>query len=118
MAHREPPGRNRGPDGNCDLNEFYLYYDILAHVPAKADPGHDPGWMDTSSPLEVENAALRHQLVVLRCKLRGVADLLVGRRSACRPGLDFASAGQAADSDSGRTYRTYRPFDCADQATS
>ena len=32
-----------------------------------------------------------------------VADLFVGRRSAGRPGLDFASVGQASDSDSGRT---------------
>jgi hypothetical protein len=32
-----------------------------------------------------------------------VADLSVGRRSAGRPGLDFASVGQASDSDSGRT---------------
>ena len=33
----------------------------------------------------------------------GVADLFVGRRSAGRPGLDFASVGQASDSGSGRT---------------
>jgi hypothetical protein len=32
-----------------------------------------------------------------------VADFFVGRRSASRPGLDFASVGQASDSDSGRT---------------
>ena len=32
-----------------------------------------------------------------------VADLFVGRRSAGRPGLDFASVGQASDSGSGRT---------------
>ena len=32
-----------------------------------------------------------------------VADFFVGRRSAGRPGLDFASVGQASDSDSGRT---------------
>jgi hypothetical protein len=32
-----------------------------------------------------------------------VADLFVGRRSAGRPGLDFASVGQAFDSGSGRT---------------
>ena len=43
-----------------------------------------------------------------------VADLFVGRRSADRPGLDFASVGQASDSGSGRTYRTYRPVDSAD----
>ena len=38
-----------------------------------------------------------------------VADLFVGRRSAGRPGLDFASVGQASDSGSGRTWRTNRP---------
>src|ERR1700682_6245885 len=43
-----------------------------------------------------------------------VADLLVGRRSAVRPGLDFASVGQASDSGSGRTWRTSRPVDSAD----
>ena len=32
-----------------------------------------------------------------------VAALFVGRRSAGRPGLDFASVGQASDSGSGRT---------------
>jgi hypothetical protein len=32
-----------------------------------------------------------------------VADLFVGRCSAGRPGLDFASVGQASDSGSGRT---------------
>ena len=32
-----------------------------------------------------------------------VADLFIGRRSAGRPGLDFASVGQASDSGSGRT---------------
>lgn len=32
-----------------------------------------------------------------------VADLFVGRHSAGRPGLDFASVGQAYDSGSGRT---------------
>ena len=32
-----------------------------------------------------------------------VADLFVDRRSAGRPGLDFASVGQAYDSGSGRT---------------
>ena len=32
-----------------------------------------------------------------------VADLFVGRRSAGRPGLDFASVRQAPDSGSGRT---------------
>ena len=32
-----------------------------------------------------------------------VADLFVGRRSAGRPGLDFASVSQASDSGSGRT---------------
>ena len=32
-----------------------------------------------------------------------VAALFVDRRSAGRPGLDFASVGQASDSDSGRT---------------
>ena len=32
-----------------------------------------------------------------------VAYLFVGRRSAGRPGLDFASVGQASVSDSGRT---------------
>ena len=31
------------------------------------------------------------------------ADLFVDRRSAGRPGLDFASVGQAYDSGSGRT---------------
>jgi hypothetical protein len=31
------------------------------------------------------------------------ADLFVGRRSAGRPGLDFASVGQASDSGSRRT---------------
>jgi hypothetical protein len=35
-----------------------------------------------------------------------VAALFVGRRSAGRPGLDFASVGQASDSSSGRTWRT------------
>ena len=43
-----------------------------------------------------------------------VADLFVGRRSAGRPGLDFASVGQASDSGSGRTLRTNRPVDSAD----
>ena len=43
-----------------------------------------------------------------------VADLFVGRHSAGRPGLDFASVGQASDSVSGRTYRTCRPVDSAD----
>src|SRR6478672_377358 len=43
-----------------------------------------------------------------------VADLFVGRHSAGRPGLDFASVGQASASVSGRTYRTYRPVDSAD----
>src|SRR5882672_12120789 len=43
-----------------------------------------------------------------------VADLFVGRHSAGRPGLDFASVGQAADSDSGRTWRTNRSVDSAD----
>ena len=38
-----------------------------------------------------------------------VADLFVGRRSAGRPGLDFASVGQASDWGSGRTCRTNRP---------
>jgi glycosidase len=33
----------------------------------------------------------------------GAADLFVDRRSAGRPGLDFASVGQANDSGSGRT---------------
>ena len=32
-----------------------------------------------------------------------VSALFVGRRSADRPGLDFASVGQASDSGSGRT---------------
>ena len=32
-----------------------------------------------------------------------VAYLFVGRRSAGRPGLDFASVGHASDSGSGRT---------------
>ena len=32
-----------------------------------------------------------------------VADLFVGRRPAGRPGLDFASVGQASDSGSART---------------
>jgi hypothetical protein len=40
-----------------------------------------------------------------------VADLFVGRRSAGRPGLDFASVGQASDSGS---WRTNRPVDSAD----
>ena len=43
-----------------------------------------------------------------------VADLLVGRRPAGRPGLDFASVGHASDSVSGRTWRTYRPVGSAD----
>ena len=43
-----------------------------------------------------------------------VADLFVGRRSAGRPGLDFASVGQASDSGSGRTERTNRSVDSAD----
>src|SRR5438093_6062854 len=43
-----------------------------------------------------------------------VADLFVGRRSAGRPGLDFASVGQASDSGSGRTWRTNHPVDSAD----
>ena len=42
-----------------------------------------------------------------------VADLFVGRRSAGRPGLDFASVGQASDSGSGQTWRTNRPVDSA-----
>jgi hypothetical protein len=42
-----------------------------------------------------------------------VADLFVGRRSAGRPGLDFASVGQASGSGSGRTWRTNRPVDSA-----
>jgi hypothetical protein len=44
----------------------------------------------------------------------GVADLFVGRRPASRPGLDFASVGQASDTVSGRTWRTIRPVDSAD----
>ena len=32
-----------------------------------------------------------------------VADLFVARRFAGRPGLDFASVGQASDAGSGRT---------------
>jgi hypothetical protein len=43
-----------------------------------------------------------------------VADLFVSRRSAGRPGLDFASVGQASDSGSGWTWRTNRPVDSAD----
>src|ERR1700722_9340969 len=43
-----------------------------------------------------------------------VAALFVGRRSAGRPGLDFASVGQASDSGSGRTWRTNRPVDSVD----
>ena len=43
-----------------------------------------------------------------------VADLFVGRRCAGRPGLDFASVGQASDSGSGRTWWTNRPVDSAD----
>ena len=43
-----------------------------------------------------------------------VADLFVGRHSAGRPGLDFASVGQASDSGSGLTWRTNRPIDSAD----
>ena len=43
-----------------------------------------------------------------------VAALFVGRRSAGRPGLDFASVGQASDSGSGRTWRTNCPVDSAD----
>jgi hypothetical protein len=43
-----------------------------------------------------------------------VADLFVDRRSAGRPGLNFASVGQASDSGSGRTWRTNRPVDSAD----
>jgi hypothetical protein len=42
------------------------------------------------------------------------ADLFVDRRSAGRPGLDFASVGQASDSGSGRILRTNRPIDSAD----
>jgi hypothetical protein len=42
-----------------------------------------------------------------------VAALFVGRGSAGRPGLDFASVGQASDSASGRTWRTNRPADSA-----
>jgi hypothetical protein len=45
-----------------------------------------------------------------------VVDLFVGRRSAGRPGLNFASVGQASDSGSGRTWRTNRPVDSADHA--
>jgi hypothetical protein len=44
----------------------------------------------------------------------GVADLFVGRHSAGRPGLDFASVGQASDAVSGRTYRSCRPVGSAD----
>jgi hypothetical protein len=43
-----------------------------------------------------------------------IADLFVGRHSAGRSGLDFSSVGQASDSVSGRTWRTYRPVDSAD----
>ena len=43
-----------------------------------------------------------------------VAALFVGRRSAGRPGLDFAFVGEAFDSVSGRTWRTNRPVDSAD----
>jgi hypothetical protein len=45
-----------------------------------------------------------------------VADLFVSRRSAGRPGLDFASVGQASDSGSGWTWRTNRPVDSADHS--
>src|SRR6185312_13753378 len=44
----------------------------------------------------------------------GVADLFVDRGSAGRPGLNFASVGQASDSGSGRTWRANRPVDSAD----
>jgi len=44
----------------------------------------------------------------------GVADLLVDRRSTGRPGLNFASVGQASDSGSSWTWRTNRPVDSAD----
>jgi hypothetical protein len=43
-----------------------------------------------------------------------VADLFVDHRVAGRPGLNFASVGQASDSGSGRTWRTNRPVDSAD----
>ena len=43
-----------------------------------------------------------------------VADHFVGRHSAGRPGLDFASVGQASDSGSGLAWRTDRPVDSCD----
>ena len=42
------------------------------------------------------------------------ADLFVDRRSAGRPGLDFASVGQASDFGFWPDLRTNRPIDSAD----
>jgi hypothetical protein len=44
----------------------------------------------------------------------GVAALSVDRGAAGRPGLNFASVGQASDSGSGRTWWPNRPVDSAD----
>ena len=58
----------------------------------------EEGGLGTGRTLLNKTARRSEQFVFI-----SVAALFVGRRSAGRPGLDFASVGQASDSDSGRT---------------
>jgi hypothetical protein len=58
----------------------------------------EEGGLGAGRPLLNKTARRSEQFVSI-----SVADLFVGRRSAGRPGLDFASVGQASDSGSGRT---------------
>ena len=60
--------------------------------------GSVEGGLGAGRPLLNKTARRSEQFVSI-----SVADLFVGRRSAGRPGLDFASVGQASDSGSGRT---------------
>jgi hypothetical protein len=58
----------------------------------------EEGGLEAERTLLNKTARRSEQFVSIR-----VADFFVGRRSAGRPGLDFASVGQAFDSGSGRT---------------
>ena len=69
----------------------------------------EEGGLGTGRTLLDKTARRSEQFVSI-----SVAALFVGRRSAGRPGLDFATVGQASDSGSGRTWRTNRPVDSAD----